>query len=153
MIELGKKAPALTGVTTDGSSLKLSSLKGRWVVVYFYPKDNTPTCTRQAQDFRDRHAEFAKRGAVVIGVSRDTPRMHAGFAERQNLPFALVADVDETWCKAFDVIHEKVLYGRRYLGVVRSTFLIAPDGKIAKIWRNVRVPGHIDDVLESIPRA
>ena len=153
MIEPGTKAPALTGITTDGSSLKLSSLKGSWVVVYFYPKDNTPACTKEAQDFRDLHKDFAKRGAVVIGVSRDTARVHAGFTERQQLPFALIADTDEAWCKAFDVIHEKVLYGRHYLGVVRSTFLIAPDGKIAKVWRNVRVPDHAAEVLGNIPRA
>ena len=152
-IEPGKRAPSLTGTTTDGSTLKLASLKGRWVVVYFYPKDNTPTCTTQAQSFRDLHAEFVARGAVVIGVSRDTARVHAGFTAKQELPFTLVADTDETWCKAFDVIHEKVLYGRRYLGVVRSTFLIGPDGKIAKAWRNVRVPGHAAEVLGSIPRA
>jgi peroxiredoxin Q/BCP len=153
MIEPGTKAPAVTGITTDGSSLKLSSLKGSWVVVYFYPKDNTPACTTQAQTFRDLHKDFARRGAVIVGVSRDTARVHAGFTAKQSLPFTLVADTDETWCKAFDVIHEKVLYGRRYLGVVRSTFLIDPQGKIAKVWRNVRVPGHAAEVLESIPRA
>jgi thioredoxin-dependent peroxiredoxin len=153
MLDTGDKAPALTGTTSDGSLLKLSSLRGRWVVVYFYPKDNTPACTSEAQDFRDQQAEFDKRGAVVIGVSRDTARVHANFAAKQKLGFALVADTDEAWCKAFDVIHEKVLYGRRYLGIVRSTFLISPDGRIARRWSPVKVAGHAAEVLGSIPAA
>src|SRR5687767_6667951 len=120
MLDTGAKVPALTGTTTDGTALKLSSLRGRWAVVYFYPKDNTPACTSEAQDFRDLQPEFEKRDAVIIGVSRDTARVHANFAAKQKLAFALIADTDETWCKAFDVIHEKVLYGRHYLGIVRS---------------------------------
>jgi thioredoxin-dependent peroxiredoxin len=153
MLEPGAKAPSLTGTTADGNALKLSSLRGRWVVVYFYPKDNTPACTNEAQDFRDLQPQFEQRNAVVIGVSRDTARVHANFAARQKLDFALIADTDETWCKAFDVIHEKVLYGRRYLGIVRSTFLIDPAGRIQQRWSPVKVPGHAADVLGSIPRA
>jgi peroxiredoxin Q/BCP len=153
MPEPGSKAPALTGIVADGTPLKLSSLRGKWVVVYFYPKDNTPACTSEAQDFRDLQTQFENRNAVVIGVSRDTARMHANFATKQKLAFALVADIDETWCKAFDVIHEKVLYGRRYLGIVRSTFLIDPTGRIHQRWSPVKVPGHAAQVLESIPHA
>lgn len=151
MPELGKKVPKLQGVTGDGSTLKLDSLKGQWVVVYFYPKDSTPGCTNEAKDFRDLYPKFKKRHAEIIGVSRDSMKSHANFASKQELPFPLVSDPDETWCKAFDVIHEKVLYGKHYLGVVRSTFLIDPDGKLAAEWRGVKVPGHAQAVLDAIP--
>ncbi len=151
MPELGKKLPALNGTIADGSTLKLSGLKGQWVVVYFYPKDSTPGCTNEAQGFRDLYPQFRARGAQVVGVSRDSAKSHANFAAKQQLPFPLVADTDETWCKAFDVIHEKVLYGRKYLGVVRSTFLIDPDGKLAQAWLNVKVPGHAQAVLDAVP--
>lgn len=150
MLDTGSKVPALTGITTDGTTLKLSALKGKWVVVYFYPKDSTPACTSEAQDFRDLHAEFTARNAVVIGVSRDSVRSHSNFTTKQQLPFALVADTDENWCKAFDVIHEKVLYGRRYMGIVRSTFLIGPDGRIRQRWSPVKVAGHAAAVLAGI---
>ncbi|MBL8299063.1 MAG: peroxiredoxin [Rhodanobacteraceae bacterium] len=153
MLEPGDKVPALTGTTTDGTTLKLASLRGQWVVVYFYPKDNTPACTSQAQGFRDLQADFARRKATVLGVSRDTVRVHASFATKQKLNFTLIADTDEAWCKAFDVIQEKVLYGRRYLGIVRSTFLIDPTGRIHQRWSPVKVPGHAADVLGSIPSA
>jgi len=151
MPELGKKVPKLQGVTGDGSTLKLDSLKGQWVVVYFYPKDSTPGCTNEAKDFRDLYPKFKKRHAEIIGVSRDSVKSHANFASKQELPFPLVSDADETWCKTFDVIHEKVLYGKRYLGVVRSTFLIDPDGKLAEEWRGIKVPGHAQAVLDAIP--
>jgi thioredoxin-dependent peroxiredoxin len=153
MIDTGKKVPALKGTLGDGSTLDLASLAGQWVVVFFYPKDNTPGCTSEAKDFRDRHAEFKARGASIIGVSRDSVRSHANYAAKHELPFPLVSDTDETWCKAFDVIHEKMLYGKRHLGVVRSTFLIAPDGTLAQAWRGVKVPGHAQAVLESLPAA
>lgn len=151
MLEPGDKAPALTGTTADGTPLTLASLRGKWTVVYFYPKDNTPACTNEAKDFRDLQPEFERRNAVVIGVSRDTVRTHANFAAKQKLPFSLIADTDEIWCKAFDVIHEKVLYGRHYLGIVRSTFLIDPSGRVHRRWSPVKVPGHAADVLGSIP--
>lgn len=153
MLEIGKKVPALDGITTDGGTFKLADAKGRWLVLYFYPKDATPGCTREAQDFRDLHAAFARRNAMVVGVSRDSQKSHANFTAKQNLPFPLVADTDETWCTAFDVIHEKVLYGKRHLGVVRSTFLIDPHGKLAAQWRGVKVPGHAQAVLDAIPAA
>ena len=151
MPDLGKKVPKLQGVTGDGSTLKLDSLKGQWVVLYFYPKDSTPGCTNEAKDFRDLYAKFRKRHAEIVGVSRDSVKSHANFASKQELPFPLVSDADETWCNAFDVIHEKVLYGKRHMGVVRSTFLIDPDGKLAAEWRGVKVPGHAQAVLDAIP--
>lgn len=151
MPEIGKKLPALKGTLGDGSELKLSSLKGHWVVVYFYPKDATPGCTNEARDFRDRYPTFVARQAQIIGVSRDSPKSHTNFATKQELPFPLVSDQDEVWCRAFDVIHEKVLYGKRHMGIVRSTFLIDPNGKLAHEWRGVKVPGHAQSVLEAIP--
>ncbi|MGB3747261.1 MAG: peroxiredoxin [Rhodanobacter sp.] len=153
MPAIGKKLPALKGITGDGNELKLSDYRGQWLVVYFYPKDSTPGCTNEARDFRDLHEKFRRRRAQVIGVSRDSPRSHANFAAKQELPFPLVSDADETWCRAFDVIHEKVLYGKRHLGIVRSTFLIDPDGKLAAEWRGVKVPGHAQAVLDAIPAA
>jgi len=151
MPDIGKKLPPLKGTTGDGSELKLASLKGQWLVVYFYPKDSTPGCTSEARDFRDLYPAFLERHAQVIGVSRDSPKSHANFTAKQELPFPLVSDADETWCHAFDVIHEKVLYGKRHLGIVRSTFLIDPDGKLAREWRGVKVPGHAQAVLDAIP--
>ena len=151
MPDLGKKAPALSGTTGDGSTLKLADLKGQWVVLYFYPKDATPGCTNEAKDFRDLYPKFRKRHAEIVGVSRDSAKSHANFAARQELPFPLLSDPDETWCRAFDVIHEKVLYGKRHMGVVRSTFLIDPDGRLAAEWRGVKVPGHAQAVLDAIP--
>ena len=151
MPDIGKKLPPLKGSTGDGSELKLSSLKGQWVVVYFYPKDSTPGCTNEAKDFRDLHPAFLKRHAQIVGVSRDSVKSHANFAAKQELPFPLVYDPEENWCNAFDVIHEKVLYGKRHLGIVRSTFLIDPDGKLAREWRGVKVPGHAQAVLDAIP--
>ncbi|WP_233843139.1 peroxiredoxin [Dyella sp. 2HG41-7] len=150
MPDLGKKVPKLQGVTGDGSTLKLDSLKGQWVVLYFYPKDSTPGCTNEAKDFRDLYPKFKKRHAEIVGVSRDSAKSHANFASKQELPFPLVSDPDETWCNAFDVIHEKVLYGKRHMGVVRSTFLIDPDGKLAAEWRGVKVPGHALAVLDDL---
>lgn len=150
MLEIGKKVPSLKGVAGDGSELSLNSLKGKWIVVYFYPKDSTPGCTTEAGDFRDLHAQFEKRDARIIGVSRDSQKSHATFALKQQLPFPLISDADETWCQAFDVIHEKMLYGKRHLGIVRSTFLIDPAGKLAKEWRGVKVPGHAQAVLDAI---
>lgn len=149
MLKPGAKVPDLRGQTADGE-IRLRDLRGKSVVVYFYPKDNTTGCTREAQDFRDLHKSFAKRDAVVLGVSRDSLKSHENFRAKQALTFALVADTDETWCKAFDVIHEKVLYGKRYLGVVRSTFLIDADGRLRREWRGVKVPGHAAAVLEAL---
>lgn len=151
MTKIGNKIPKLSGTTQSGDSLKLADLRGRWLVLYFYPKDNTTGCTREAGDFRDLYTKFKRRGAVIVGVSRDSVRSHHGFKEKLGLPFTLVADVDETWCKAFDVIRKKKLYGREYLGVERSTFLVDPDGRLVEQWRGVKVPGHAQAVLDAIP--
>jgi thioredoxin-dependent peroxiredoxin len=151
-IKPGDKIPDLTGKGTAGD-IKLRTLKGQFVIVYFYPKDSTPGCTTQAQNFRDLQSEFAKRKAVVIGVSRDSLKSHGNFKQKQALSFELVADPDEIWCKAFDVIHDKVLYGKHYLGVVRSTFLFGPDGELLAEWRGVKVPGHAAAVLEALDAA
>ncbi|HET7269233.1 MAG TPA: peroxiredoxin [Oleiagrimonas sp.] len=150
MIEIGKSAPKLTGTVTDGSEITLDSLKGQWVVVYFYPKDSTPGCTKEAKDFRDLYPEFRKRNATILGVSRDSLKSHVKFTDKHELPFPLVSDPDEVWCKAFDVIREKSLYGRTFLGIVRSTFLINPEGKLAAEWRKVKVKEHAQAVLAAI---
>lgn len=151
MPEIGKKLPSLKGLDQSGGELSLASLKGQWVVVYFYPKDSTPGCTTEAKDFRDLYPAFRQRHAQVIGVSRDSVKSHANFISKQDLPFSLISDPEETWCQAFDVIHEKVLYGKRHMGIVRSTFLVDPDGKLAREWRGVKVPGHAQAVLDAIP--
>lgn len=151
MLKISNKVPRLSGTIQSGGSLALSDLRGQWVVLYFYPKDNTTGCTREAGDFRDLYTKFKRRGAAIVGVSRDSARSHHGFKEKLGLPFALVADTDEAWCKAFDVIRMKKLYGREYLGVDRSTFLIDPDGKLVREWRGVKVPGHAQAVLDAIP--
>ena len=151
MPDTGRMIPPLKGQIGDGSELALAGLRGEWVVVYFYPRDSTPGCTSEAKDFRDLYAEFRQRGAQVIGVSRDSVKSHANFALKQSLPFPLISDPEETWCRAFDVIHEKVLYGKRHMGVVRSTFLIDPTGRLAREWRNVKVAGHASCVLDAIP--
>ncbi len=151
MIEIGTKPPKLSGTTQSGDALKLADLRGQWVVLYFYPKDNTTGCAREAGDFRDLYTKFKRRGAAIVGVSRDSARSHNGFKEKLGLPFVLVADTDESWCKAFDVIRKKKLYGREYLGIERSTFLLDPEGRLAQEWRGVKVPGHAQAVLDAIP--
>ncbi|HSN00218.1 MAG TPA: peroxiredoxin [Rudaea sp.] len=152
MVAIGKTVSDLCGTSTAGE-IRLRDLRARPVVVYFYPKDNTTGCTREAQDFRDLAKAFAKHKAVVLGVSRDSLASHEKFRTKQKLDFALVSDPDERWCRAFDVIHEKTLYGRKFLGVVRSTFLIGADGKLLREWRGVKVPGHAQAVLDAIQDA
>lgn len=150
MVEIGKPIPELTGTVTDGSQLSLSELQGQWVVLYFYPKDNTPGCTSEAGDFRDLKPDFDKRNAAIVGVSRDSANSHQRFTDKHDLPFRLVADTDETWCQAFGVIQEKNLYGKKHMGIVRSTFLIDPNGKLAAEWRKVKVRDHARTVLAAI---
>jgi peroxiredoxin Q/BCP len=150
MVQTGRKVPRLSGVLHDGSTLALQDLRGGAVVVYFYPKDATAGCTREAQDFRDLHPAFRRLGCTILGVSRDSAASHARFREKQALPFALVADTDERWCEAFGVLGEKTLYGRRFVGVIRSTFLVDASGTLAAEWRGVKVPGHAAAVLERV---
>lgn len=153
MSKIGNKAPKLSGTIQSGDTLNLADLRGRWVALYFYPKDNTTGCTREAGEFRDLFTKFQRRGGAIVGVSRDSARSHIGFKEKLGLPFPLVADTDEEWCRAFDVIRKKKLYGREYLGVERSTFLIDPDGRLVQEWRGVKVAGHAQAVLDAIPAA
>lgn len=149
-VKIGKPVPNLSGKTESDSTIDLKSLREKWVVIYFYPRDATPGCTTEAGDFRDLHGKFRKLNCEILGVSRDSVASHARFRAKQDLPFQLVADVDETWCKAFDVIHEKVLYGKRHLGIVRSTFLVDPKGILRAEWRGLKVPGHAAAVLEQL---
>ena len=149
--------PALNRVVADfrcaatgDQIVLLKTLRGKKVVLYFYPKDATPSCTTEGQDFRDMHAKFRRQNAVVIGVSRDSIRSHEKFKAKQKFPFDLASDPDETLCRQFEVIREKMLYGRKFMGVERSTFLIDDQGKLRQEWRKVKVKGHVDAVLEAV---
>ena|SRR5690349_13427690 len=149
-VKVGTKVPDFSlPVTGDGGTWRLKDAKGQKVVLYFYPKDMTTGCTRESQDFRDLNAAFRKAGVAVVGVSRDSLRSHEKFREKEKLPFDLLADEEEKACKLFDVIKEKSLYGRKYLGVERSTFLIDAAGVLRQEWRKVKVPGHAEEVLEA----
>jgi peroxiredoxin Q/BCP len=150
-------APALNKVVADftrpatgGKTVQLKALRGKKVVLYFYPKDSTPGCTTEGQDFRDLHGKFQRAGAVILGVSRDSLASHEKFKENLKLPFDLLSDPDEKLCRQFDVIREKSLYGRKFMGVERSTFLIDEKGKLTEEWRKVKVKGHAQEVLESV---
>jgi peroxiredoxin Q/BCP len=148
-LKTGDKIPDLTLPATGGKDISLKDLKGKKLVLYFYPKDNTPGCTQEGIDLRDMYKDFRKAGAEVIGISRDSVRSHENFATKYKLPFPLIADGDEKACKAFGVIKEKSLYGRKYMGVDRSTFLFDATGKLAREWREVKVKGHAAEVLEA----
>lgn len=150
MTEVGKTAPALSLENQDGALIELSKLAGKWVVVYFYPKDSTPGCTTEACDFRDNFARLGAKGALVLGISKDSAKSHAKFREKQNLPFDLLVDSDGAICEAWGVWRMKKFMGREGMGIVRSTFLVDPAGKIAKIWSPVSVKGHVQEVLDSI---
>ena len=132
---------------TSGQTFSLAALKGKQVAIYFYPKDSTPGCTTEGQGFRDQHAAFNAANTVVFGVSRDSVKSHENFKAKQEFPFELISDKDEAVCQLFDVIKLKKLYGKEYLGVDRSTFLIDSQGVLRQEWRGVKVPGHVDAVL------
>lgn len=133
---------------TSEKTVKLSDLKGKQVVIYFYPKDSTPGCTTEGQGFRDHYADFQAANTEIFGVSRDSLKSHENFKAKQGFPFELLSDKDEALCQLFDVIKLKKLYGKEYLGVDRSTFLIDKDGVLRHEWRGVKVPGHVESVLE-----
>jgi|SRR6185295_12032103 len=145
----GDKLPNFALPTDDGSEVSAKSLKGKKAVIYFYPKDNTPGCTKEACDFRDAQRAFKKAGIEVVGVSKDSVKSHAGFRNKQKLNFALGSDADGKVCDAFGTWIEKSLYGRKYMGIERATFLVDEKGVIRKIWHKVKVPGHVDEVLEA----
>ena len=135
---------------TGGKKIQLKDLRGQNVVLYFYPKDSTPGCTQEGLDFKDLHSRFRRQKTVILGVSRDSLASHDKFKKKQAFPFDLLSDTDEKLCRKFDVIHEKTLYGRKFMGVVRSTFLIDADGKLRAEWRKVKVKGHAAEVLEAV---
>ncbi|HET6725190.1 MAG TPA: thioredoxin-dependent thiol peroxidase [Gammaproteobacteria bacterium] len=149
-VSVGKKAPSFTRPATGEKELKLKDFAGQNVVIYFYPKDNTPGCTTEGQEFRDLHSKFKKLNTAILGVSRDSVKSHEKFKEKQNFPFDLLADEDETLCRAFDVIKEKNMYGKKVMGIERSTFLIDGDGVLRQEWRKVKAPGHAAAVLEAV---
>lgn len=150
MLEPGSPAPDFELPDASGSTVRLSDFRGRPVVVYFYPKDMTPGCTQEACDFRDRFAELQAAGAALVGISPDDPRSHAKFAAKYALPFPLLSDVGAKTASEYGVWKEKSLYGRTFMGVERSTFLIDAEGRIARVWRKVRVAGHGDEVLQAV---
>ncbi len=149
-IEPGKKAPTFTLVADDGSKVKLVDLKGSPVVLYFYPKDDTPGCTKEACSFRDRKAEIEALGAIVLGVSPDTVESHHKFRGKYDLNFRLLADPDHKVTEKYGAWREKNMYGKKSMGVQRSTYLIDADGKVAKVWQRVKVEGHDEQVLEAL---
>lgn len=147
MVKVGNKAPEFTGVTDTGETIKLKDLRGKTVVLYFYPKDNTPGCTTESCDFRDSFAAFQKKNALILGVSPDSVKSHTKFKEKFELPFPLIADEDHSIAEKYGVWKEKSMYGRKYMGIERSTFVIGGDGKVAEIYRKVKVKGHVEDVF------
>jgi len=146
----GTKVPDFSIPATGEATFRLSDHLGHPVVLYFYPKDNTPGCTTEGADFRDLHKQFAKLGAVVAGVSRDSIKSHEGFKEKMAFPFPLLSDADEKLCTQFDVIKMKNMYGKKVRGIERSTFLVGADGKLVREWRKVKVDGHAAEDLAAV---
>jgi peroxiredoxin Q/BCP len=151
-LKLGNKVPDFSLPKTGGGTWSLKDAAGSKLVIYFYPRDMTSGCTRESQDFRDLATAFRRAGTAIVGVSRDSVASHERFVAKESLPFPLLADTEEQVCKLFDVIREKSLYGRKYLGVERSTFLLDGAGRLLQEWRNVKVPGHAEAVLEAAQR-
>ena len=149
MVNIGEKVANFSLPATGDRNLSLDDFKGTNLVIYFYPKDSTPGCTLEGQNFRDHYSGFRKSGTAVLGVSRDSLKTHENFRARQEFPFDLLSDTEEKLCRQFDVIHEKNMYGRKVMGIVRSTFLIDGAGVLQKEWRKVRVKGHVEEVLEA----
>jgi peroxiredoxin Q/BCP len=153
LLEVGDKAPAFKTTNQDGETVSLGDFKGRKVVLYFYPKDDTPGCTKEACSFRDGWSKFRKRGLAVLGVSTDDEKSHRKFADKFALPFPLLADTDKTIVKAYGTWGEKSMYGRKYMGTHRVTYLIDEKGKIAAVWPKVKPDGHADEVLEAASKS
>ena len=148
--KVGNKVPAFSLPATDEKKISLSSLKGSHVVLYFYPKDSTPGCTTEGQDFRDQIAKFKRQNAVILGVSRDSLSSHEKFKAKEKFPFDLLSDEEEKLCTLFDVIKMKNMYGKKVRGIERSTFLIDENGRLVNEWRKVKVAGHVDEVLSAV---
>jgi thioredoxin-dependent peroxiredoxin len=142
--------PEFTAAMTGEQTFRLSNYKGKNVVLYFYPKDNTPGCTTESMQFRDLHPQFQAANTEIFGISRDSIRSHEGFKSKLEMPFELISDPDETLCIMFNVMKMKNMYGKQVRGVERSTFVIDGNGKLVKEWRGVKVPGHVDEVLEFV---
>lgn len=149
-LNVGDKAPNFTGAIDENKNISLKDLKGKWFVLYFYPKDNTSGCTKEACSFRDNMEEITKSGVEVIGVSPDSVKSHNNFKTKFNLNFHLIADPDKTICNAYNIMGEKSMYGKKYLGVIRTTYIIDDKGIIRKVFSNVKVDGHIDEVINAI---
>jgi peroxiredoxin Q/BCP len=149
-VKLNAKVPAFEAPSTGDQTFSLAACKGKNLVLYFYPKDSTPGCTREGQSFRDNHASFKRNNTLVVGVSRDSLKSHENFKAKQGFPFELLSDSEETLCRMFDVIKEKNMYGRKVMGVERSTFLIDAKGRLRREWRKVKVDGHIQEVLDAV---
>jgi peroxiredoxin Q/BCP len=150
MVSIGKKVAHFSLPATGDKELSLSDFSGDTLVIYFYPKDSTPGCTLEGQNFRDSYGQFRDAGAQILGVSRDSLKAHENFKAKQGFPFDLLSDQEEALCRQFDVIHEKNMYGRKVMGIVRSTFLIDGEGILRHEWRKVRVKGHVEEVLEAV---
>jgi len=146
----GKAVKDFSLPSTGGGTFKRSDLRGKKLVVYFYPKDNTPGCTVEGSDFRDRYKEFTRAGAEVVGISRDSLKSHEGFKAKMKFPFELLSDADEAVCALFGVMKMKNMYGKKVRGIERSTFVLDGDGVIAREWRGVKVPGHVEEVLNFV---
>jgi len=149
-MNIGDKAPKLSLLATGDQSIDLSKIKNKNIIVYFYPKDSTPGCTTEGQNFRDNYKKFSSLDTLIFGVSRDSIKSHERFKEKQDFPFDLISDTDELLCNAFDVIKLKKLYGKEYMGIERSTFLFDKKGKLVNQWRKIKVKGHVDLVLEAV---
>lgn len=150
MVSVGKRVANFSLPATGDKTLSLDDFKGTHLVLYFYPKDNTSGCTREGQDFRDLYDDYRNAGADILGVSRDSVRTHQNFCAKHSFPFDLLSDADEKLCTQFDVIKEKSMYGRKYMGIVRSTFLIDSGGVLRNEWRKVKVAGHAEEVLQAV---
>lgn len=149
-VEVGNKAPAFSMPTDGGGSVSLKDLKGQTVILYFYPKDSTPGCTTEACDFRDLEPDFSKIDATIVGVSKDSVKRHDNFKAKHDLPFPLASDADSDVCERYGVWVEKSMYGRKFMGIERATFLIDKKGVVRNVWRKVKVKGHADEVLEAV---
>ena len=152
LAKIGNKVTDTKLSATGAQIIRLSDFKGKNIVLYFYPKDSTPGCTLEGQDFRDNKSKFSARNTVILGVSRDSIKSHENFKSKQSFSFDLLSDPDEKLCKQFDVIKEKNMYGKKVIGIERSTFLIDEDGILVKEWRKVKVKGHVGEVLEEIKK-